>query len=339
MSDNTEKEQPATQTNQQVTLKKCPKCYRNIDARAQVCGYCRTKLKKMPIWQIACIAVVGLFIIGYLTNSNKSPQLTVTQPPAGIATEEQKQSVSEVTNEAALKQSAVKEQVITESQQSQVEEVVKKVAYNVVKVVDGDTIDVSVDGTVKRIRLIGIDTPEVVDPRKPVQCFGIEASNKAKEVLTDKKVYLEADASQGELDKYDRLLRYVFLEDGSSFNRMMISEGYAHEYTYDLPYKYQSEYQEAEKQAMDAKKGLWADNACEEVTQTIIPAEPVTEPVVPVNTPAVEPEETATIYSCSVPKNCSQMSSCDEAYYYLDTCGKGSLDRDKDGVPCETICK
>jgi len=130
---------------------------------------------------------------------------------------------------------------------------------DVVKVVDGDTIDVSLDGKTERIRLIGINTPETVDPRKPVECFGKEASDKAKALLSGKKVYLEADKISGERDKYNRLLRFVFLEDGTSFNLLMIKMGYAYEYTYDVPYKYQAEFKEAQKEAMAAKVGLWGD--------------------------------------------------------------------------------
>ncbi len=90
--------------------------------------------------------------------------------------------------------------------------------YKVVKVIDGDTVDVLINGKTERLRLIGINTPETLDPRRPVECFGIEASNKAKELLTGKYVFLESDPSQGERDKYERLLRYVFLENGESFN-------------------------------------------------------------------------------------------------------------------------
>ncbi len=138
--------------------------------------------------------------------------------------------------------------------------------FRVTKVVDGDTIDVDINGKVTRLRLIGMDTPEVVDPRKPVQCFGREASAKAKELLSGQSVGLESDQSQGELDKYGRTLRYVYLADGRSFNKLMIEEGYAHEYTYDLPYKYQAEYKNAQKVAEASKVGLWADNACQQVT-------------------------------------------------------------------------
>lgn len=146
--------------------------------------------------------------------------------------------------------------------------------YKVVKVVDGDTLDVDIAGKTTRLRLIGIDTPEVVDPRKPVQCFGREASAKAKELLSGQSVRLESDPTQGELDKYGRTLRYVFLSDGRSFNKLMIEEGYAHEYTYNTPYKYQIEFKKAQKTAEANKKGLWADNACD--MAVAIPDKPVT---------------------------------------------------------------
>ncbi|MCK5084044.1 MAG: thermonuclease family protein [Candidatus Pacebacteria bacterium] len=135
--------------------------------------------------------------------------------------------------------------------------------FGVVRVIDGDTVIIKIDGKNETVRLIGINTPEVVDPRRPVECFGIEASNRAKEILSGKRVRLEVDDLVGERDKYGRLLKYIFLEDGINFNKMMINEGYAYEYTFDLPYKYQSEFKQAEKEAREAKRGLWADGVCE----------------------------------------------------------------------------
>ena len=135
--------------------------------------------------------------------------------------------------------------------------------YLVDKVVDGDTLDVKDEaGESFKVRLIGINTPETVDPRRKVECFGKEASNKAKEILSGKKIKLENDLSQGDLDKYGRSLRYVFLENGINFNLQMISEGYAYEYTYKTPYKYQDKFKQAQKQAEELKVGLWADNTC-----------------------------------------------------------------------------
>ncbi len=144
---------------------------------------------------------------------------------------------------------------------------------SVVNVVDGDTVDVRLDGQVVRLRLIGIDTPETVDPRKPVQCFGREASNKAKELLTGKTVSLEVDPSQGERDSFGRLLRYVWLPDRTLFNLEMISQGYAHEYTFATPYRYQAVFREAQRLAREAGRGLWSPSTCNGNTEQPAPGQ------------------------------------------------------------------
>jgi micrococcal nuclease len=134
---------------------------------------------------------------------------------------------------------------------------------SIVRVVDGDTVDVRFeDGSTERVRLIGIDTPEVVDPRKPVQCFGREASEHARELLSGKSVWIETDPSQGDRDVYGRLLAYIWLPDGRNFGEVMIDDGYAHEYTYRLPYVYQTEFQAAQDQAMSNQLGLWSPATC-----------------------------------------------------------------------------
>jgi len=143
-----------------------------------------------------------------------------------------------------------------------VPEVIKPGFYKVIKVVDGDTINVEINGKSQSVRLIGINSPELKDPRKQVECFALEASNKAKEVLTGKNIRLESDPTQGDKDKYKRLLRYIFLENGTNFNKMMVEEGFAFEYTYATPYKYQLEFKQAQKTAEENKKGLWADTTC-----------------------------------------------------------------------------
>src|SRR5689334_4640170 len=89
----------------------------------------------------------------------------------------------------------------------------------VVRVIDGDTVDVRLEGQVVRLRLIGIDTPEVVDPRRPVECFGREASARAHELLDGQTVAVESDPTQGDTDRYGRLLRYIWLSDGRLFNQ------------------------------------------------------------------------------------------------------------------------
>lgn len=133
----------------------------------------------------------------------------------------------------------------------------------VVRVVDGDTIVLYIEGKDTRVRLIGLDTPETVDPREKLECFGEAASQKARVMLEGRFVRLEEDASQGKYDKYGRLLAYVYLPDDTLFNEYMIREGYGHEYTYRIPYKYQTQFQTAERDARENKRGLWADEACE----------------------------------------------------------------------------
>ncbi len=180
--------------------------------------------------------------------------------------------------------------------------------YSVVRVVDGDTLDVLINGKVERIRLIGIDTPETVDPRKPVQCFGIEASNKAKTLLMGKEVMLEGDPTQGERDKYGRLLRYVFLPDSTNFNLRMIKEGYAHEYTYTVRYRYQTEFKDAQKEAMGNKAGLWGAE-CAAASAPIISSQSA-------QTPPHENNNTSG--TCTIKGN---INANQEKIYHLIGCG------------------
>ncbi len=130
------------------------------------------------------------------------------------------------------------------------------------RVVDGDTVDVVVEGEIVRVRLIGIDTPETVDPRKPVQCFGTEASQHLRDLLANQIVTLEHDASQGEVDKYDRELAYLILPDGSNVAELMLRDGFGYEYTYDSAYKYQEVFKNAEQDARDNERGLWSRETC-----------------------------------------------------------------------------
>ena len=133
--------------------------------------------------------------------------------------------------------------------------------YEVTEVVDGDTIKVLIGQTVETLRIIGINTPETVDPRRPVGCFGKEASTKAKELLSGKTVALYADDTQDNRDKYQRLLRYVFV-DGTDYGLWMIQHGYAYEYTYHVPYFYQTEYKNAQRDAKAGNDGLWSPSTC-----------------------------------------------------------------------------
>ena len=212
----------------------------------------------------------------------------------------------------------------------------------VVKVVDGDTMDFSINGKTERVRVIGINTPETVDPRKSVECFGKEASNKAKELLkVGAEVKLEADASQDNRDKYSRLLRYVWIDESTDFGLKMIKDGYAYEYTYEIPYKYQSSYKQVQKETEEGKRGLWADNVCLITPKpTVKPTtKPTSAPVIyiaPTNPPSKTPSNnTGGSWSCDCSKTCPNISSCEEAQYLLNVCGCGARDGDKDGIACD----
>jgi micrococcal nuclease len=137
------------------------------------------------------------------------------------------------------------------------------VYYAVTKVTDGDTLHISMEGVNETVRLIGINTPETVDPRRTVECFGKEASDRMKDLAKGKIVKLEYDNSQALRDTYGRLLAYVYLEDGQMLNRKMVAEGYAYEYTYMKPYQYQKEFRELQKLAQSGKRGLWAEDTCD----------------------------------------------------------------------------
>ena len=178
-------------------------------------------------------------------------------------------STSTTTNNETitLDTTSSSESITKPSQKKIINPEASSIYYQVTKVVDGDTIDANIDGKIERIRLIGINTPEVVDPRRPVECFGKEASENAKKILTGQKIKIEADTSQDDRDKYGRLLRYIWRSDGLFYNLEAIKQGYAFEYTYIVPYKYQSEFKAEQKFAKENKIGLWADRAC--TSQTV----------------------------------------------------------------------
>lgn len=123
--------------------------------------------------------------------------------------------------------------------------------YIVKRVIDGDTILLA-NG--ERVRLIGVDTPETVHPKKPVEYFGKEASAFTRKMCEGKKVRLEYD--QTKRDKYDRLLAYVYLEDETFVNAEIVKQGYGHAYT-KFPFKYLDEFREYERYARENKRGLW----------------------------------------------------------------------------------
>lgn len=122
----------------------------------------------------------------------------------------------------------------------------------VAEVVDGDTVRLADDSLV---RYIGVDTPETVHPKKPVQCFGKEASAFNHALVEGKPVRLVRDIS--DTDTYGRLLRYVYLEDGTLVNLALVAQGYAHAITYPPDIAHAAEFRDAQTAARTAGLGLW----------------------------------------------------------------------------------
>lgn len=129
---------------------------------------------------------------------------------------------------------------------------IEKSAYqNVKRVVDGDTIVLDND---EKIRLIGVDTPETVHPKKEVEYFGKEASAFTKSMCEGKSVRIEHDWQRH--DKYGRTLAYIYLEDGTFINAEIIKQGYGFAYT-RFPFKYIEEFRQYQREAMEDNRGLW----------------------------------------------------------------------------------
>jgi micrococcal nuclease len=130
----------------------------------------------------------------------------------------------------------------------------------VIRVVDGDTLHVDIDGVDTDVRLIGLNTPETVKPNSPIECYGPAASAFTKKMLTDTTVTIEYDDSQGRTDRFGRTLAYVWLERPGAdvlFNQVLIRDGYAFEHQYARPYAWQREFVAAQNKAKAARLGLW----------------------------------------------------------------------------------
>lgn len=126
-------------------------------------------------------------------------------------------------------------------------------AIKVARVIDGDTVEL-VNGD--RLRYLGIDTPEEVDPRKPVQCFAAEAAAANKTLVEGKSITFFKDVS--DRDKYGRWLGFVYLSDGTFVNRTLVQQGLAFAYPYKPDLSRVDEFKKAEEQARQAQRGLWA---------------------------------------------------------------------------------
>jgi micrococcal nuclease len=132
----------------------------------------------------------------------------------------------------------------------------KAAAYEVERIVDGDTVELKMDGKPVKVRLLGIDTPETVSPKKPVGTYGVQAAEFLENLLQGEKVYLEYEGTRK--DKYGRTLAYLYRAPDALFvNLELIREGYAWVYT-ESPFQYKELFRYHEEQAREAGRGLWA---------------------------------------------------------------------------------
>ena len=130
--------------------------------------------------------------------------------------------------------------------------------YRVTHFVDGDTIEVDMNGHPEKVRFIGVDTPETHKPNAPVQCYGPAAAAYTKNTIGTQPVRLVADSQSTDRDRYDRLLRYVYLPDNRLLNELLIQNGYGFYYPY-FPFDKAAQFETDQASAQSASKGLWAN--------------------------------------------------------------------------------
>ncbi|TPG89017.1 nuclease [Brevibacillus laterosporus] len=137
-----------------------------------------------------------------------------------------------------------------------------KMKVKIDRVVDGDTFKTAKG---EKVRLIGVDTPETVKPNNPVEPYGKEASNYTKKMLEGKEVTLQFDVQP--FDRYQRLLAYVYLEDGTFYNEHLVHEGYARIMTVPPNVAQAEVFLKAEQDARENNRGLWALDIYQKVDQ------------------------------------------------------------------------
>ena len=133
----------------------------------------------------------------------------------------------------------------------------KPAGRQVTRVVDGDTLILSPND---RVRLIGVDTPETVHPKKMVECYGKEAKEYTRSTVAGQNIRLvldDANAARRHKDRYGRTLGYVYLQDGMMLNAELIRRGFAHAYI-RFPFRYLVEFRRMEQEARGRGVGLWS---------------------------------------------------------------------------------
>ena len=198
-------------------------------------------------------------------------------------------------------------------------------AGRVVGVHDGDTLTLLVAGNQPvKVRLAGIDAPELSQP------YGQQAKQALSALAFRKAARVESPGP----DKYGRTLGVVMVGT-VNVNAELVKQGAAWVYR---SYPFPPELEGLEAQARAAKRGLWAlpvDQRCPQWDWRH--KEPCGSPIVPGQ--AEPPELPAAGGPCGEKRTCGEMTSCEEARFYLTQCGVSRLDGDKDGTPCEALCR
>ncbi len=203
-----------------------------------------------PLWKLFLAALVFVLGISACGAGNQAP------PPTLTATRDQSPSVPTRGGPGSPVSELLEAQVT--------------------RVVDGDTIHVTIDGVKYRLRYIGMDTPETNDPERGVEPFGLEATEANRELVEGKSVLLEKDVR--ETDKYGRLLRYVYVGD-LMVNEELLRRGLARVATFPPDVKYVDRFLSAQRAAQDAGLGMWggelnpADSASSQVLEAVLPNE------------------------------------------------------------------
>ena len=197
----------------------------------------------------------------------------------------------------------------------------------VIVVIDGDTLVVLHNNAKVKIRLANIDAPEKDQP------FGMDARQAMVGMVYKKQVQIDSKT----VDKYGRTVALVSV-DGLNVNEDMVKRGMAWEYSY---YKLGRVYMALQSEAQQARRGLWSERS------PIAPwvwrrTHPPVKSYKPKENRAAKSHKKIGVFSdsnCGRKRHCSQMNSCDEAYFYFTKCGARSLDKTGDGIPCKQLCE
>ncbi len=136
---------------------------------------------------------------------------------------------------------------------------IKKINAYCYRVIDGDTIKVIIKGNVFNVRFLGVDAPELKNRVQKIEHYSKESRLFTFKMLNNKSILLifgDPEYNENRIDKYDRLLAYVYLENGTFFNELMIKEGYAYVYK-KFSFRYMDEFIKIEQEARENKIGLW----------------------------------------------------------------------------------